>query len=175
MIFVNFWMYIDDMKRSNDENIEDFYLLNNTIRSLFKTKSFDWNNIISVSGILGLVVPFILFWGGMLLPLFTDDIIYICLALVPFYVWCFVFMNVGKTDTNIVVSFLFSFISCFLLSIIVLVIRFSDVSQPFEMTGNMILINFLPSFFITLLAIYIHELHHYQGPDLGYSGCSNSD
>ena len=39
--------------------------------------------------ILAFIIPFILFWGGMLAPVFTDSIYLWCLSLIPFYAYLF--------------------------------------------------------------------------------------
>ena len=43
--------------------------------------------------ILAFIIPFILFWGGMLAPVFTASIYLWCLSLIPFYAYLLAFVR----------------------------------------------------------------------------------
>lgn len=47
------------------------------------------NAFTPVEIILAFIIPFILFWGGMLAPVFTDSLYLWCLSLIPFYAYLF--------------------------------------------------------------------------------------
>lgn len=55
-----------------------------------KTEKNMIENEMTLTGFLfGLIIPFILFWGGMLSPFYTDDILVLIFSLVPFYLYLF--------------------------------------------------------------------------------------
>ena len=57
--------------------------------------AFDGSNITARLFVLTNVVPFVLFWGGALLPVFTENRIAFVLALVPFLVWTSILRMMG--------------------------------------------------------------------------------
>lgn len=48
------------------------------------------NGMTSTEVLVGVIIPFVLFWGGMLSPLYTGDILVWICSLVPFYGYLFV-------------------------------------------------------------------------------------
>lgn len=46
--------------------------------------------------LLGLIIPFILFWGGILTPVVTDSLLVWIFCLVPFYGFVVIFNNIFK-------------------------------------------------------------------------------
>lgn len=79
--------------------------------------------------ILGLVVSFILFWTGILSPLYTDNFLVWVFCLVPFYGYVFLFDELSDNKmTSKVVSF--SPIVVFLFSVLMIIfLMFFDESE----------------------------------------------
>lgn len=77
---------------------------------------------------LGLVVPLVLFVGGVLTPFFTDDILVWMMSLVPFYVFLFVVITFfrGCVSRNVLgVSTLTTFLGFLLFVVSILFGRFN--------------------------------------------------
>jgi len=52
----------------------------------------------NVNGYLGYLIPFILFWTGLLTPFFTDKFFVWMISLVPFYTYSFILAAVHSDD-----------------------------------------------------------------------------
>lgn len=50
---------------------------------------FKRSDLTAARYVIGEVIPFVLFWAGMSLAFFTDDVFILMFALVPFYVWLY--------------------------------------------------------------------------------------
>lgn len=62
--------------------------------------------------ILGLVVPFILFWTGILSPLYTDNFLVWVFSLVPFYVYVFGYLSEKTSYAPLASAYNFIFSLC---------------------------------------------------------------
>ena len=58
------------------------------------------NRMASTEILVGVVVPFILFWGGALTPVFTDSVFVWILGLFPFYGFIVVDIIFGKNSAD---------------------------------------------------------------------------
>ena len=96
--------------------------------------------------LVGIVIPFILFWGGILSPVFSDILFVWVLSLIPFY--GFVFLCVfamGKKSANVMI--LSSLMN--LLTSVILAFFLFLIPQDWIVFGNMCrvsLVNLVPAF-----------------------------
>lgn len=101
--------------------------------------------------LLGLVIPFILFWGGILTPIITDSLLVWVLCLVPFYGFVVVADNVlrGKVDRSTFVGAIFmGLISSVLLAVMLFIVPFEN--EVYRIVCRMGILNIIPSFLFML-------------------------
>ncbi len=102
--------------------------------------------------VLGLVIPFFLFWGGILTPIITDSLIVWILCLVPFYGFVIISDNVlrGKIDRS---TFVFSIFLSFLSSVflVVLLLLFPFENEAYRTICRMGFMNIIPSIFFMVM------------------------
>ena len=106
--------------------------------------------------ILAFIIPFILFWGGMLAPVFTDSIYLWCLSLIPFYAYLFFgFMfSIEKKSGIWGIKDLLSFLTSILLTVLIFI-----VPQNWETVLNICrlgLLNLIVSFFFLFILFLIY-------------------
>lgn len=61
-------------------------------------------NMAPTEVLVGVIIPFILFWGGIMSPFYTDNILIWIFSLVPFYVYLFACSFVKKEMEERVVA-----------------------------------------------------------------------
>lgn len=84
-------------------------------KKTYNVKGMDLNDFI-----LGCVIPFILFWGGILTPVVTDSLLVWIFCLVPFYGFVIVSDNVLRgrvSESTFVASIILGIFSSILLSV----------------------------------------------------------
>ncbi|WP_308602572.1 hypothetical protein [uncultured Fibrobacter sp.] len=112
------------------------------------------------SVVCGLVVPFILFWGGMLLPLVTDNVFFVIFALLPFHGWCCIFIiNSIETDRLTLNSFTFSLLTSFFIPLFR-----SIMGLELGTISLMMLVNAGFSFPLAMIYTVMSEVNHHKGP-----------
>ena len=125
-------------------------------------KKFD-DELISFTSseiVLGCIIPFVLFWGGMLAPFFSDNIYVWVLALIPYYGFSFVSLYFVKKSVAAIFSF--SMLMCFFTSILLLVLLFF-IPENLECLKNVCrlgILNILPSilgFIFAILNAFINK------------------
>lgn len=102
--------------------------------------------------ILGLVIPFILFWGGVLTPVVIDSLIVWILCLVPFYGFVIISDNVlrGKIDRSTFVSSIFlGFLSSVVLFVLLLLFPFEN--EVYRTVCRIGFMNIVPSIFFMVM------------------------
>ena len=114
------------------------------------------NAFTPVEIILAFIIPFILFWGGMLAPVFTDSIYLWCLSLIPFYAYLFFgFMFSKEKKSGLWGSnALLSFLTSILLTVLIFI-----VPQNWEIVLNICrlgLLNLIVSFFFLFILFLIY-------------------
>lgn len=114
------------------------------------------NAFTPVEIILAFIIPFILFWGGMLAPVFTDSIYLWCLSLIPFYAYLFFgFMFLKEKKSGLWGSnALLSFLTSILLTVLIFI-----VPQNWETVLNICrlgLLNLIVSFFFLFILFLIY-------------------
>lgn len=85
-------------------------------------KEFERGNI---NGYLGYLIPFILFWIGMLTPVFTDNVLVWTFSLVPFYAYSFILAAAysnDKTDESVIAPASLSFVTSVCLAILLFIV-----------------------------------------------------
>lgn len=112
------------------------------------------NRMASTEILVGVVVPFILFWGGIMSPFYTDNILIWIFSLVPFYAYLFACSFVKKEMEERIVTI------PYVLNIatsVILLMAFFFVPGEFETLRNackMGIANILPSIlFLFFLSI----------------------
>ncbi|MCQ2103496.1 MAG: hypothetical protein MJY98_09765 [Fibrobacter sp.] len=114
----------------------------------FSVKNMSRNDFV-----LGCVIPFFLFWGGILTPVVTDSLLVWICCLVPLYIWIFLGILASSKEhkanlflsTSIMILF-FSF---------VFVVMLFFIPDEFVVLKNMCrlsLLNFVPSVFLVFFA-----------------------
>lgn len=102
--------------------------------------------------VLGLVIPFFLFWGGILTPIITDSLIVWILCLVPFYGFVIISDNVlrGKIDRSTFVSSIFlGFLSSVVLFVLLLLFPFEN--EVYRTVCRIGFMNIVPSIFFMVM------------------------
>ena len=100
---------------------------------------------------VGVVVPFILFWGGIMSPFYTSDMLVWIFSLVPFYVYLFVCSFVKK-ETEERIVFVPSVLN--IMTSVLLLGSFFFVPEGFDVLKNtckMGVVNVLPSILFSVL------------------------
>lgn len=95
--------------------------------------------------VIGLIIPFILFWCGMLTPIFGDSVIVWILGMLPFYgfIYCGILFVGGKYPESFVISSIMNVFT----SILLLVLLFL-VPEEFTLVKNICrvgVLNIVPS------------------------------
>ncbi|WP_143160402.1 hypothetical protein [Fibrobacter sp. UWEL] len=102
--------------------------------------------------LLGLIVPFILFWGGVLTPVFIDSLMVWVCCLVPFYGFVIISDNVlrDRIDRG---TFVFSIFLGLLSSIFLflLLILFPFENEVYRIVCRIGFMNILPSIFFLIM------------------------
>ena len=72
--------------------------------------------------VIGLIIPFILFWCGMLTPIFWDSVIVWILGMLPFYgfIYCGILFVGGKYPESFVISSIMNVFTSILLLVLLL-------------------------------------------------------
>lgn len=96
------------------------------------------------------LIPFVLFWMGMLTPVVTSDPMVIIFALVPFYGYLYsLYVSRGKMN-QAMSSVLFSFFTSLLLFVPFAGLR--TFFEPFEIIACMMLVNTVMSIILYFVA-----------------------
>lgn len=103
--------------------------------------------------IIGLIIPFILFWCGMLTPFFWDSVIVWILGMLPFYgfIYCGILFVGGKYPESFVISSIMNvFTSIFLLVLLFL------TPEEFTLVKNICrvgILNVVPSLLLLFICL----------------------
>lgn len=117
-------------------------------------KEFEMSGKVGKNDLFGFVIPLFLFFAGMSVPFFTDEILVMWFALVPFYVYT-VFYGHGddnRTDCTLSVT---AFVFC--ISLVLTALRWfvlSDMETNFATVTLMAFFN-LPCSFVWILFLKI--------------------
>lgn len=101
-------------------------------------------NVKRVVNVRGVILPLILFMFGILVPVVTEDFLFIALSFVPFY-GHMIAHEKGFDESSIFIGrtvFAISFILGFLLS----VLTYYGLFEFLEISGDILLVNVIPSF-----------------------------
>ncbi len=101
--------------------------------------------------LLGLIIPFILFWGGILTPVVTDSLLVWIFCLVPFYGFVVISDNVlrGTVDRSTFVGSIFMGLMSSVLLAVMLFVAPSE-NEVYRTICRMGVLNVIPSFLFML-------------------------
>lgn len=104
---------------------------------------------------LALIIPFILFWGGMLTPVFMDSIYFCSLFIFPFYIYLFFGLLISKEKKSGLwgSNALLSFFTSILLTVLIFL-----VPEKWEIILNICrlgLLNLIVSFFFLIFTLIV--------------------
>ncbi|WP_308602570.1 hypothetical protein [uncultured Fibrobacter sp.] len=120
--------------------------------------AFDGSNITARLFVLTNVVPFVLFWGGALLPVFTENRIAFVLALVPFLVWTSILRMMGGNYSVVFISVYCGFFTSLFITVLyiaaVIITGNVDIFGPFFGTHVMMMINIFTFGWLMFFEIY---------------------
>ncbi len=106
---------------------------------------FDKSKITMQLFVLTYVVPFILFWAGALLPLFTENRTLFCLSILPFFVWTNFVWIMGGNYAVVFISVHYGFYSSLFITVLyvaaVIITEDINVFDPFFGTTATMAIN----------------------------------
>ena len=92
----------------------------------YEEKKFDGelDSFTSSEIVLGGIIPFVLFWGGMLTPIFWDSIYFWFLSITPYYFFILFGLILSKKNTTCLLGFseLMSFLTSILLAVLLFLI-----------------------------------------------------
>ena len=105
--------------------------------------------------ILAFIIPFILFWGGMLSTVFFDNLWFYCFTTVPFYLYVFFGLVFSKEKVSGIwgSNALMSFFTSILLTVLIFV-----VPQNWETILNICrsgFVNLVVSFFFLIFTLIV--------------------
>lgn len=96
--------------------------------------------------LVGVVIPFVFFWGGILSPVFSDSVVVWVLSLIPFYGFVFVsaFVSSKKYADVFAVDSLLNLITSIVISLLLLIIPegFESLIDVCKLS----ILNIVPSF-----------------------------
>lgn len=118
----------------------------------FSVKNMSRNDFV-----LGCVIPFFLFWGGILTPVVTDSLLVWISSLIPFYGFIIVSDNIlrGKIeDGTFIASVILALISSAFLTILLFLCSFEN--ETCRNVCRLGFVNVVPGFFILLFGLIDH-------------------
>ena len=115
--------------------------------------------------LIGVVIPFVLFWGGMLSPIFSDSIVVKILSLIPFYGFVFVgqMFSKGKYIKLFACGSIMNVFTSVLLTVL-----FFMIPENWFVVGDicrLAILNVIPS----LLLLFVSMAHHFYEGESGNS------
>lgn len=113
------------------------------------------NRMVSTEILVSVVVPFILFWGGALTPVFTDDFEIILLSFAPFY--GYMLLNERKFNEKSVLLSRIVFLSSLFIGFVFSILGYNNIVAVFEKTGYIMLVNVIPSFIFMIYVVFCVE------------------
>ena len=100
------------------------------------------------TAVFGILIPFSLFWLGILIPVVTTRFIFLCLTFLPFYAYCFLVV-LFFMDEDLEDSIIFSLFMSF----------FTSIVCAFVATGilrSILFLNAVPAIIITIVTyVYV--------------------
>ena len=113
----------------------------------------DLESFTSSEIVLGCIIPFVLFGGGILTPIFWDSIYIWLLSIVPYYSFVWFGLILSKKNTTCLLGFsvLMSFSTSILLAVLLFLIP--ENWQNFLNVCRLGLLNLIPSFLVLILAL----------------------
>ena len=155
-------MYINDgvkwgLIMNNAKNIEINIANSKIVIDSDCRKNLERKDFSPIEILVGFVIPFVLFWGGMLSPFFSDKVFVWILALIPLY--GFVFVGQMFSKGKYIELFAYGSILNIFSSILLTVLLFM-IPESWIVVGKicrLALLNILPS----LLLLFISMAYHF--------------
>lgn len=120
--------------------------------------------------VIGLVVPFFLFWTGMAIPFFTDNFIFFLIALLPFYLWCLIMSSFDGFESNCLISLWFNCFTSVVFFAVAVYFQWNKLESPVGTISMMMAANIVPSFIFSIISTCCYLSGLYRGPYIGFFG-----
>lgn len=123
-------------------------------------REFEKFKLVNKNDLFGFVVPFVLYFGGVLTPFVIDDVLVWFFSLVPFYVYLFLMQGFGHTFTsrNVVGVSILTTLFGFVLFVISCV--FGELDGSLGISIRMMEINSFISIPIVVVLCFTHRMEN---------------